>query len=149
MCQQTFRKDTRSRPIVVVGIVGPVRVELDLAVVELEVRGVVEAIIGIRLLSISIRTTNSRASSLLATRHTPVFVFYVKADIKLKSSLPDTDKQCLCDYNALTVSVNTAILNISLSNKESIVTGIHKRLLKTTTQRKYTKEIPLTVSSQG
>ena len=31
MCQQTFRKDTRSRPIVVVGIVGPVRVELDLA----------------------------------------------------------------------------------------------------------------------
>jgi hypothetical protein len=35
-----------------------VRVELDLAVVELEVRGVIEAIIGIWLLSLSICVTN-------------------------------------------------------------------------------------------
>jgi len=132
--RETFRKVARRGAIVVVGIVGPVRVELDLAVVELEVRGVVEAIIGIRLLSVSIRTTNIRAWSLLATRHAPVFVFYVKADIKLTSSLPDTDKQCLCNDSALTVSVNTVILTISLSNKESTVAGIRKRLLNTVTQ---------------
>ena len=153
---ETFRKNTRSRPIVVVGIVGPVRVELDLAALELEVRGVVEAIIGIRLLSVFIHTTNSRASSLLATRHAPVFVFYVKADIGLTSSLPNTDKQCLCDDSALTASINTVILTISLSNKESTVAEIHKRLLNTVTHwvvypawAGYTKKMPLTVSSQG
>ena len=113
---ETFRKNNRSRPIVVVGMVGPVRVELDLAVVELEVRGVVEAIVGIRLLSVFICTTNSRALSLLATRHAPMFVFYVKADIKLRSPLPNTDKQCLCDDSTLTASVDTVILTISLSH---------------------------------
>jgi len=106
LCRQTFRKDTRRRTVVVVGIVNLVRVELDLAIVELEVRGMIEAIVGIRLLSISIRTTNIRVGSLLATRHTPVFVFYMKADIKLTSSLPDTDKQCLCNNSTLTVSVD-------------------------------------------
>lgn len=68
---ETFRKNTRGRPVVVVGIVGPVRVELDLAVVELEVRGVVEAIIGIRLLSLPIRVTDLRVWFLLEIRYTP------------------------------------------------------------------------------
>lgn len=108
MCRKTFRKDTRRRTIVVVGIVDLVRVELDLVVAPLEVRGAIEAIVGIRLLSVSIRATNIRAWSLLATKHTPIFVFYVKADIKLASSLPDTDKQCLCNNSTLTVSVNNS-----------------------------------------
>ena len=55
---KTFRKTARRRPIVVVSIVSPVRVELDLAVVELEVGSVIEAIIGIWLLSLPIRVTN-------------------------------------------------------------------------------------------
>lgn len=93
--QQTFRKEARHGTIVVVGIVNVVRVELDLAVVELQVRGVVKAIIGIRLLSVFMCTTNSRASSLLATRHAPTFVFYVKANLCMRLSLPNTDKQCL------------------------------------------------------
>lgn len=62
-----------------------------------------------------------------------MFVFYVKADIYPTSSLPNTDKQCLCDDSALTVSINTVILTISLSNKESTVAEIRKRLLNTVT----------------
>lgn len=63
-----------------------------------------------------------------------MFVFYVKADIKLTSSLPNTDKQCLCDDSTLTVSVDTLILTSSLSNKESTVAEIRRRLLNTVTQ---------------
>jgi hypothetical protein len=130
---ETFRKEARHRPKVVVGIVNVVRVELDLAVAPPEVRGADEAIIGIRLLSVFICTTNNRASSLLATRHAPMFVFYVKADLCMRSSLPNTDKQCLCDDSTLTASINTVILTISLLNKESTVAEIHKRLLNTVT----------------
>lgn len=43
-----LRKEARGRTIVVVGIADPVRVELDIAVVEVEVRRVVEANIGLR-----------------------------------------------------------------------------------------------------
>ena len=42
------RKERRGRAIVVVGIVDIVRVELELVVVEVEVRGVIEAIIVVR-----------------------------------------------------------------------------------------------------
>jgi len=62
-----------------------------------------------------------------------MFVFYVKADVGLTPSLPNTDKQCLCDDSALTVSLDAVILTISLSNKESTVAEIHKRLLNTVT----------------
>ena len=47
--EKRLRNGTGGRAIVVVGIVEPVRVELDPVVVEVEVRGVVEAIIGIRI----------------------------------------------------------------------------------------------------
>lgn len=50
LCEaERLRNERRRRTVVVVGIVEPVRVELDLAVVEVEVRGVIEAIIGIRI----------------------------------------------------------------------------------------------------
>ncbi len=62
-----------------------------------------------------------------------MFVFYMKADLCMRSSLPNTDKQCLCDDSALTVSINTVTLTISLSNKESTVAEIRKRLLNTVT----------------
>lgn len=47
--KEELRNEPGGRPVVVVGIAGPVRVELDLVVVEVEVQGVVEAIIGIRI----------------------------------------------------------------------------------------------------
>jgi len=46
---ERLRNERRRRTVVVVRIVEPVRVELDLAVVEVEVRGVIEANIGIRI----------------------------------------------------------------------------------------------------
>ena len=46
---EKLRNEGRRRPIVLVGVVAPVRVELDLTVVEVEVRGVIEADIGIRI----------------------------------------------------------------------------------------------------
>ena len=46
--EEWLRDKTGSRTVVVVGIVDPVRVELDLAVVELEVRRLREVAIGIR-----------------------------------------------------------------------------------------------------
>ncbi len=45
---ERLRNESRGGTIVVVRIVEPVRVELDLAVVEVEDRGVIEADIGIR-----------------------------------------------------------------------------------------------------
>ncbi len=45
---ERLRNESRSGTIVAVRIVEPVRVELDLAVVEVEDRGVIEADIGIR-----------------------------------------------------------------------------------------------------
>ena len=60
-------------------------------------------------------------------------LYYVKADLCMRSSLPNTDKQCLCDDSTLTASINTVILTISLLNKESTVAEIHKRLLNTVT----------------
>ena len=113
-----------------------VRVELDLAVVPREVGRVVKAIIGIRLLSLSIRVTNTRVWFLLATRYALAFVYTAKADVTTETSpLPDKDKQCLCDDSTLTVSMNKVTLTISLSNKESTMTVIRKRLLNTVTQR--------------
>ncbi len=50
LCEvERLRNKHRRRTVVVVRIVEPVRVELDLAVVEVEVRGVIEANIGIRI----------------------------------------------------------------------------------------------------
>ena len=46
---ERLRNERRRGTVVVVRIVEPVRVELDLAVVEVEVRGVIEANIGIRI----------------------------------------------------------------------------------------------------
>ena len=45
---ERLRNESRGGTVVVVRIVEPVRVELDLAVVEVEDRGVIEADIGIR-----------------------------------------------------------------------------------------------------
>ena len=51
LCEvERLRNESRRGTVVVVGIVEPVRVELDLAVVEVEVRGVIEADIGIRII---------------------------------------------------------------------------------------------------
>ena len=47
--EEELRNEPGGRPVVRVGIVEPVRVELDLVVVEVEDRGVIEAIIGIRI----------------------------------------------------------------------------------------------------
>ena len=50
LCEvERLRNERRRRTVVLVGIVEPVRVELDLAVVEVEVRGVIEADISIRI----------------------------------------------------------------------------------------------------
>ena len=49
---ERLRKETRGRPVVVVRVVGPVVVELDLAIVELEDRGVREVAIGIRSIAL-------------------------------------------------------------------------------------------------
>ncbi|MBI2627717.1 hypothetical protein HYW72_02170 [Candidatus Nomurabacteria bacterium] len=51
---ERLRNDTRRRTVVLVRIVDRVRVELDLAVVEVEVRSVVEVDTGIRILSLPI-----------------------------------------------------------------------------------------------
>ena len=48
---ERLRKKTRHRPIIVVRIVDPVRVELDLAVVEVEVRSVREITVGVRIIA--------------------------------------------------------------------------------------------------
>lgn len=47
--KERLRTEPRRRAIVVIGIVDPVRVELDLAIIEVEVRRVVELTIGIRI----------------------------------------------------------------------------------------------------
>lgn len=52
--KERLRNETGSRPVVRIGIVDEVRVELDLVVVEVEVGSVVEANIGIRII-VSIR----------------------------------------------------------------------------------------------
>ena len=46
-CEERFRDEPRGRAIVLVGVVDPVGVELDLAVIEVEDRRVVEATIDI------------------------------------------------------------------------------------------------------
>ena len=47
-CREIFRDEPRGRAIVLVGVVNPVGVELDLAVVEVEDRRVREHAIGVR-----------------------------------------------------------------------------------------------------
>jgi hypothetical protein len=61
--KERLRTEPRRRPVVVVGIVDKVRVELDLAIVEVEVRSVVEANIGIQILFLPIRGTRARSNS--------------------------------------------------------------------------------------
>ena len=47
-CWEIFRDEPRSRTIVLVGVVNPVGIELDLAVVEVEDRRVGELAVGVR-----------------------------------------------------------------------------------------------------
>ena len=47
-CEERFRDEPRRGTIVLVGVVDPVGVELDLAIVEVEDRRVAEATIGVR-----------------------------------------------------------------------------------------------------
>ena len=54
-----LRNETGRCTVVRIGIVEPVRVELDLAVVEVEVRSVIEANIGIRNLPLLIQSTRA------------------------------------------------------------------------------------------
>ncbi len=54
-----LRNETGRGTVVRIGIVEPVRVELDLAVVEVEVRSVIEANIGIRNLPLLIQSTRA------------------------------------------------------------------------------------------
>lgn len=49
--EERLRGEPRRRAIVVVGIAHPVRIELDLAIVEVEVRSVVEANIVVRIIA--------------------------------------------------------------------------------------------------
>lgn len=49
--EERLRKNGRGRTIVVVRVAHPVRVELDLAIVEVEVRGVVEPVIVVRIIA--------------------------------------------------------------------------------------------------
>ena len=49
-CKERLREERRHRPIVVVGIARPVGVELELAVVPVEDRGLVELAIGVRII---------------------------------------------------------------------------------------------------
>ncbi len=51
---EILREEHRSRTIVLVRLVEPVRVELDLIVVEVEDRGVVETIVGIRIFAFTL-----------------------------------------------------------------------------------------------
>ena len=74
--KERLRDEARSRTIVVVRIANMVRVELDLAVIEVEVRRVVEADIRVRLLPLSVRDTEARTSFLLATRYALAPEFY-------------------------------------------------------------------------
>ena len=70
---ERLRNDTRGGTIVLVRIVDRVRVELDLAIVPVEVRSVVEADIGIRILSLPIYFTKARKCFLLETSHSFAF----------------------------------------------------------------------------
>lgn len=49
--KERLRKESRRGTIVLVGIAEPLRVELDLVVVEVEVRGLREIAIGIRIIA--------------------------------------------------------------------------------------------------
>ena len=76
----TLRDESRHRAIVVVGIVDPVGVELDLAIVEVEDRRVVELTIGIRIIITFVRlySPNIKIYFLLAVRlYSFYFVFYL------------------------------------------------------------------------
>ena len=59
MIQEALRDEGRRRAIVLVRVADMLRVELDLAVVVVEVRSVVEADIGIRILPLSIYDTEA------------------------------------------------------------------------------------------
>lgn len=73
--KERLREGGGGRTIVVIGIVEPVGTELDLAVIELEVRGMVEADIGIGILSLSIHSIKARKSFLLETGGNLAFEF--------------------------------------------------------------------------
>lgn len=49
--KERLRKERRHRAVVLVGVVGPVRPELDPAIVEVEVRRVLEPAIGLRIIA--------------------------------------------------------------------------------------------------
>jgi hypothetical protein len=57
--KERLREDSRDGTIVVIRIVNIVRVKLDLAIIEVEVRRLVEVAIGIRLLSLFIQVTRA------------------------------------------------------------------------------------------
>jgi len=58
--KERLRNEPRGSTIVVVRIVNEVRIELNVVVVEVEVRRVVEADIGVRILPLSVRDTEAR-----------------------------------------------------------------------------------------
>ena len=60
-----LRNEARRRPVVVVGVADPVRVELDIAVVEVEVRRVVEANIRLRIFAFA-RPRHRSSKAILA-----------------------------------------------------------------------------------
>jgi hypothetical protein len=58
--KETLREEAGCGTEVSVGIAVPLRVELDLAVVEVEVRSVIEAVVRVRILSPPVRGTEAR-----------------------------------------------------------------------------------------
>ena len=81
---ERLREDGRGRTIVVVGIAHPVRVELDLTVVEVEVRGVVELAIGVQIIAFACPC--HRKLSLKKSGFLPEFYSTASAD-KAESAL--------------------------------------------------------------
>lgn len=115
---ERLRKKTGCRAIVRVWIFNPVRVELDLAIVEVEDRGVQETTIGIRNIAfIHLWHQTSRVTA-LAGLYTPCPVFY-SAELCFKQKpAPDESKQYLCENNTLLETVIAKILVVFLKKRD-------------------------------
>lgn len=94
--EKKLREERRHRAIVVVGIVDEVRVELDLVIVEVEDRRVVEPTIGIRIIITFVHPYSPSIEiypPLIIGLYSLYFVFYLA--VTSKASALDKSKQCL------------------------------------------------------
>ena len=125
--EERLREEAGRRTVVVVGIVDPVRVEFELAVVEVEVQRVVELIIGVRINCFcSSMSPDLEIYYLLRDLYSLNLVFYPVASVFCRTHTKQ--KQAVSPQHNALIKTLIFMTLVVLVERESLATAIREPL---------------------